>query len=126
MLARTPKAGTRVLASGGTVRALARLAMGLYRPHQGSASAIQVNQVELPAGQLHELADRLSTLDLDARLALPGVQTRRAPLLPIGAVVLSTLVESLGLQRLVVSEWGLREGAVIGALSLRPPRPPSP
>jgi len=33
--------------------------------------------------------------------------------------VLSTLVESLGLQRLVVSEWGLREGAVIGALSLQ-------
>ena len=71
-----------------------------------------------------ELADRLATLDLDARLALPGVQTRRAPLLPVGAVVLATLVESLGLQRLVVSEWGLREGAVIGALSLQPERPP--
>jgi exopolyphosphatase/guanosine-5'-triphosphate,3'-diphosphate pyrophosphatase len=81
-------------------------------------SSLQVNQVELPAGQLHQLADRLATLDLDARLALPGVQARRAPLLPIGAVVLSTLVETLGLQRLVVSEWGLREGAVIGALSL--------
>jgi exopolyphosphatase/guanosine-5'-triphosphate,3'-diphosphate pyrophosphatase len=121
MLSRTPKAGSRVIASGGTVRALARLAMGLYRPLPASvsASSIQVNQVELPAGQLHELAGRLSTLDLDARLALPGVQTRRAPLLPIGAVVLSTLVESLGLERLVVSEWGLREGAVIGALSLR-------
>jgi exopolyphosphatase/guanosine-5'-triphosphate,3'-diphosphate pyrophosphatase len=84
---------------------------------------LQVNQVELPAGQLHELADRLATLDLDARLALPGMQARRAPLLPIGAVMLSTLVEMLGLQRLVVSEWGLREGAVFGALSLRSERP---
>jgi exopolyphosphatase/guanosine-5'-triphosphate,3'-diphosphate pyrophosphatase len=120
MLARIPGAGTRVIASGGTVRALARLAMGLHRPlSTGSASSLQVNQVEIPAGQLHDLADRLSTMDLDARLALPGVQTRRAPLLPVGAVVLSTLVESLGLQRLVVSEWGLREGAVIGALSLQ-------
>jgi exopolyphosphatase/guanosine-5'-triphosphate,3'-diphosphate pyrophosphatase len=120
MLERTPSAGTRVIASGGTVRALARLAMGLHRPlSTGSVSSLQVNQVEIPAGQLHDLADRLSTLDLDARLALPGVQSRRAPLLPVGAVVLSTLVESLGLQRLVVSEWGLREGAVIGALSLQ-------
>jgi exopolyphosphatase/guanosine-5'-triphosphate,3'-diphosphate pyrophosphatase len=120
MLARHPRAGARVIASGGTVRALARLAMGLHRPltASGSVSSLQVNQVELPAGQLHQLADRLATLDLDARLALPGVQARRAPLLPIGAVVLSTLVETLGLQRLVVSEWGLREGAVIGALSL--------
>ncbi len=125
MLDRTPEAGTRVIASGGTVRALARLAMGLHRPQNssGSVSTLQVNQVEIPSGQLLELADRLATLDLDARLALPGIQTRRAPLLPIGALVLSTLVESLGLQRLVVSEWGLREGAVIGALAIRAERP---
>jgi exopolyphosphatase/guanosine-5'-triphosphate,3'-diphosphate pyrophosphatase len=75
--------------------------------------------VELPAGQLHDLADRLSTLDLTACLALPGVQARRAPLLPIGAVVLATLVDVLDLGRLVVSDWGLREGAVFGALSLQ-------
>jgi exopolyphosphatase/guanosine-5'-triphosphate,3'-diphosphate pyrophosphatase len=80
---------------------------------------VQVNQVELPAGQLHDLADRLSTLDLTACLELPGVQARRAPLLPIGAVVLATLVDVLDLGRLVVSDWGLREGAVFGALSLQ-------
>ena len=122
MLARRPAAGARVIASGGTVRALARLAMVLHRPPRGSSSSVAVNQVELPAGQLHQLADRLSTMDLDARLALPGIHVRRAPLLPIGAVVFSTLVEHLGLPRLVVSDWGLREGAVIGALSLKSDR----
>ncbi|HUY65807.1 MAG TPA: hypothetical protein VMV06_03215 [Acidimicrobiales bacterium] len=128
MLERSPRAASRVIASGGTVRALARLAMGLHRPlsRSGPVASLPVNQVELPAGQLHELADHLATLDLDARLALPGVQARRAPLLPIGAVVLSTLVETLELQRLVVSEWGLREGAVIGALSLPADRRPVP
>jgi exopolyphosphatase/guanosine-5'-triphosphate,3'-diphosphate pyrophosphatase len=116
MLSANPQAGSRVIASGGTVRALARLAMGLHRPLSGSVSmsSLRVNQVELPAGQLHELADRLATLDLDARLALPGVQTRRAPLLPIGAVVLSTLVESLGLQR------GERVGTTRGRRHRRP------
>jgi exopolyphosphatase/guanosine-5'-triphosphate,3'-diphosphate pyrophosphatase len=119
MLARNPAAASRVIASGGTVRALARLAVVLHRPlGPHGPSSVQVNQLELPAGQIHELADRLSTMDLDARLALPGIHARRAPLLPIGAVVFSTLVEHLGLQRLVVSDWGLREGAVIGALSL--------
>jgi exopolyphosphatase / guanosine-5'-triphosphate,3'-diphosphate pyrophosphatase len=120
MLAACPAAGDRVIASGGTVRALARLAMGLHRPASKvrASSAPSVNQVELPADQLHELADRLATLDLDARMALPGIQARRAPLLPIGAVVLSTLVERLGLRGLVVSEWGLREGAVVDSLSL--------
>ncbi len=120
ILARHPTAGERAIASGGTVRALARLAMGLHRPPPPNASSVQVNQVELPAGQLHDLADRLSTLDLAGCMALPGVQARRAPLLPIGAVVLATLVDTLGLGRLVVSDWGLREGAVIGALSLQP------
>ena len=112
ILAKYPDAADRAIASGGTVRALARLAMVLHRPlpSSTSVSALQVNQVELPAGQLHELADRLVSLDLDARLALPGVQARRAPLLPIGAVLLSTLVETLGLQRLVVSDWGAAGG----------------
>ena len=120
MLERCPDARRRVVASGGTVRALARLAMGLHRPppRSGSSGTASVNQVELPAGQLHELADRLSTMDLDARMALPGVQARRAPLLPIGAVVFSTLVDHLGLRGVVVSEWGLREGAVLDSLSL--------
>jgi exopolyphosphatase/guanosine-5'-triphosphate,3'-diphosphate pyrophosphatase len=120
MLAERCSAGERVIASGGTVRALARLAMGLHRPapRSGSSGTPSVNQVELPAEQLHELAERLSTLDLDARMALPGIQARRAPLLPIGSVVLSTLVERLGLRGLVVSEWGLREGAVLDSLSL--------
>ncbi len=77
-----------------------------------------MNQVDLPAGQLHSLADRLCALPLGARLALPGVQARRAGLLPIGAVVLSTMVDSLGLRSVTVSDWGLREGAVVGALSL--------
>jgi exopolyphosphatase/guanosine-5'-triphosphate,3'-diphosphate pyrophosphatase len=118
MLAVSPTACDRVIASGGTVRALARLAMGLHRPPTRSSAAPSVNQVELPAGQLHELADRLATLDLDARMALPGIQARRAPLLPIGALVLSTLVDRLGLRGLVVSEWGLREGAVLDSLAL--------
>jgi exopolyphosphatase / guanosine-5'-triphosphate,3'-diphosphate pyrophosphatase len=128
MLERHPDARARVIASGGTIRALARLAVVLHRPlaPHGSSSSVQVNQVELPAGQLHELANRLATLDLDARLALPGIHAKRAPLLPIGAVVLSTLVEQLDLQRLVVSDWGLREGAVISALSLRSERAKQP
>jgi exopolyphosphatase/guanosine-5'-triphosphate,3'-diphosphate pyrophosphatase len=122
ILGEVPGARSRVIASGGTVRALARLAMVLHRPETAAATVRPVNQVELPAGQLFELTDRLSTLDLDARLALPGIQARRAPLLPIGAVVLSTLVEDLALDHLVVSEWGLREGAVISALALQPER----
>ena len=82
-------------------------------------SVTAVTSVALGTARIRgELADRLATLDLDARMALPGIQARRAPLLPIGALVLSTLVDRLGLRGLVVSEWGLREGAVLDSLAL--------
>jgi exopolyphosphatase/guanosine-5'-triphosphate,3'-diphosphate pyrophosphatase len=108
----------RTVVSGGTVRALARLATAGARRRR-SAGPGEVNQVELPAGQVHELADTLADLDLKARLALPGMQTRRAPLLPVGAVVLATVADELGVDRYVVSEWGLREGALLEALDRR-------
>lgn len=117
-LSRYPGITTRTVASGGTARALARLATARTHP-RSSDKATAVNQVELPAGQVCELADQLTRLDLRARLGLPGMQARRAPLLPVGAVVLATVAEELGVERFVVSEWGLREGALLDALGTR-------
>lgn len=120
LVADHPEPVRRAIASGGTVRALARLALTLHRPPPPSelVNRVPVNQVELPAAQVAELAERLVGTDLATRLALPGMQARRAPHLPVGAVVLDTLLGLLGLDRVVVSEWGLREGAVLGALAL--------
>ena len=117
-VARWRGATARTVVSGGTVRALARLATARARrrPSEGPG---EVNQVELPAGQVHEWAERLASMDLRARRALPGMQARRAPLLPVGAVVLSAVAEKLEVERFVVSEWGLREGAVLDALRSR-------
>ncbi len=76
--------------------------------------------MELPAGQVAELAEQLARLDLKGRLALPGMQARRAPLLPVGASVLATVATELRVDRFVVSEWGLREGALLDALARFP------
>jgi exopolyphosphatase/guanosine-5'-triphosphate,3'-diphosphate pyrophosphatase len=108
----------RTVVSGGTVRALARLATAHARRRQSPGPG-EVNQVELPAPQVEELAEELAELDLRARLALPGMQARRAPLLPVGAVVLAGVASQLGVGRFVVSEWGLREGAILDALHSR-------
>jgi exopolyphosphatase / guanosine-5'-triphosphate,3'-diphosphate pyrophosphatase len=110
----TPTA--RTVASGGTARALARIATARAR-RPGESSSAQVGQVELPAAQVAEMADRLASLPLEDRLRLPGMPARRAPVLPLGAVVLATTAEILGIDHYVVSEWGLREGALIDALA---------
>jgi exopolyphosphatase/guanosine-5'-triphosphate,3'-diphosphate pyrophosphatase len=82
----------------------------------------EVNQVELPTGQVVELAAQLAALDLRERLALPGMPSRRAPMLPIGATILETIAVKLGVDHFVVSEWGLREGALLDAITHRSDR----
>jgi exopolyphosphatase / guanosine-5'-triphosphate,3'-diphosphate pyrophosphatase len=110
-----PRVAARTVVSGGTARALARLAIARRHGHPG-APGTRVNQVELSVSQLAELAGMLSNLDLAHRLALPGMPARRAAVLPLGACILQAIAEELGIDHYVVSEWGLREGAVLDAL----------
>jgi len=114
-LADYPRVAARTVVSGGTARALARLAVAGCYGHAG-APGWRVNQVELSVRQLAELAGMLSNLDLAHRLALPGMPARRAAVLPLGACILQAIAEELGIDHYVVSEWGLREGAVLEAL----------
>lgn len=117
-LSRHPGVAHRTVVSGGTARALARLATAKAR-RRASEGPGEVNQVELPALQVQELASVLGRLDLKQRLALPGMQARRAPILPVGAAILAAVATELGIERYVVSEWGLREGALLDALERR-------
>ena len=113
-----PGVTARAVVSGGTARALARLAMARTRGRTPGRSN-EVNQVELPTPQVSELAAQLAGLTLPERLALPGMPARRAPMLPIGAAILETFATELGVDHFVVSEWGLREGALLDAIANR-------
>jgi len=84
--------------------------LGLLHLHRVFSSyVVDINTVG-------KLASMLSSLDLPARLALAGVQARRAPLLPIGACIMHAVMEELSFDSLVISEWGLREGAIVDFL----------
>lgn len=98
-----------VVAVGGTIRALARIdtASGWTPP--------TVNMSVLTLDRLQRLRDRLLELDLDGRLAVEGMKARRADHLHVAAVVLARVLECLGLHRLTVSDWGLREGVLLDA-----------
>jgi exopolyphosphatase/guanosine-5'-triphosphate,3'-diphosphate pyrophosphatase len=117
-LAEYPRVAVRTVVSGGTARALARLAIARTCGHVGSSNWV-VNQVDLPVAQVAELADLLARLDLDERKALPGMPARRAAVLPLGACILQSIAEELGIEHYVVSEWGLREGALLEAFAGR-------
>ncbi|RKH58900.1 Ppx/GppA phosphatase family protein [Corallococcus aberystwythensis] len=64
----------------------------------------------LSRGELDALTDRLCALPLDARRALPGLQPKRADVIPAGALILREAVKALGLDACRVSDRGLRWG----------------
>jgi exopolyphosphatase/guanosine-5'-triphosphate,3'-diphosphate pyrophosphatase len=116
-LRKYPGVARRTVLSGGTARALARLATAHTRGDgAGAGAGAAVNQVELPAAQVEQQAALLAGLTLRQRLALPGMPARRAAMVPVGAAILCAIAEVLGVERFVVSEWGLHEGALLDAL----------
>lgn len=69
-----------------------------------------VHQYAMSAGDARDLA-RLVAVQSRASLdRLPGVSKKRAETLPYAALVLEGLIETLGLQSIVFSAWGVREG----------------
>ena len=97
----------RVIGTSGTIRALAELAA------PGEAAAEDLHHRRFSAKQLHRLRERLVPLDLQARLALPNLDPRRADLLVPGAVLLDTIVRRLGAEEITLSDYALREGLLI-------------
>ena len=115
-----------VLASGGTSRALARLVRAAEIPGQAGIGQSDLDGDEeagthgmvMSAAKLGDLAAMLARSTESQRLAMPGVQARRAALLPIGAAIIAEVTRRLGVSSLVVSDWGLREGAILDELDL--------
>ena len=101
------------IATGGTMRALARLIAAA-----AGHDLTEIHGTVVSAEALRDLARRLARSTQAARLALPGMRRQRADLVPTGALVLRTVVEELGLSGLTVSDVGLREGVILQALEL--------
>jgi exopolyphosphatase/guanosine-5'-triphosphate,3'-diphosphate pyrophosphatase len=104
----------RCTACGGSVRALARLAAARRGRRKRGSDALP----ELSLRQLRDLREQLVAADHEQRLRMPGISRQRADLLPCAAVVVETVAEVLGLERIRVSDWGLREGVLLEAVGL--------
>jgi exopolyphosphatase/guanosine-5'-triphosphate,3'-diphosphate pyrophosphatase len=105
--------GPRLLiGSSGTLAALVRMAdarrTGTVPP---SVNQLQVRRKDLMA--VHEQIFGLTTAE---RQRLPGVDARRADLLPAGSTLLTTVMDLSGLDGVTGCEWALREGIVLDAI----------
>ncbi len=99
----------RVIGTSGTILSLGAMAAV-------SATGIvpsEVRNLRVPAKQIRRLRKELVARGLDARLAVPGMDPRRADLDVAGAVLLDTLLKRLGTDELTLCDFALREGLVI-------------
>jgi exopolyphosphatase/guanosine-5'-triphosphate,3'-diphosphate pyrophosphatase len=112
----------RAVASGGTAGALARL----IATERWTDPPPSLNGYEIDVAVLKDVTDRIAGLSLAQRLRLPGIDERRAELLPAGGWILLAAAAALGIETFIHSEWGLREGVVFDALGLADRPAPKP
>jgi exopolyphosphatase / guanosine-5'-triphosphate,3'-diphosphate pyrophosphatase len=98
-----------LVVTGGTAKALARLDA---RDHDVDLA----DGYRLDREALRELERRLLGSPRRDRIAMPGMSKRRVDSVGPGAVVLSALMETLGVPSLTVSPWGFREGIMLATL----------
>ncbi|HEV2362050.1 MAG TPA: Ppx/GppA phosphatase family protein, partial [Acidimicrobiales bacterium] len=101
-----------LVGSSGTLCTLVRMAAA---ERDGEVHE-SVNQLTVGAAELASVRRKVLTLRSEERQRLPGLEAKRADLVPAGALVLEEIMEASGLKSLTASEWALREGIVIAAI----------
>jgi len=94
--------------TAGTITALAAMAQKLpaYDP-----ARIHNYLLSLPAVQ--ELERILLSRKKADRIGLPGLEQNREEVIAAGAIIIRTVMETLGMSQVLVSDLGLREGVLI-------------
>jgi exopolyphosphatase/guanosine-5'-triphosphate,3'-diphosphate pyrophosphatase len=98
-------------AVGGAWRTLAQVHMGV----SGYPLRI-VHQYEMDATEVLDTARLIARASKASLEKWPGLSKKRAETLPHAALVLEGLIERLGLKRIILSAWGVREGLLYEAL----------
>jgi exopolyphosphatase / guanosine-5'-triphosphate,3'-diphosphate pyrophosphatase len=98
----------RVIGTSGTILSLGALAAGAVEGRGG-----EVRNRRVPAKALHRLRKRLIATGIEQRLAMPGLDPRRADLAVAGVVLFDTILRRLGAAEVTLCDLALREGLVL-------------
>ena len=99
----------RVVGTSGTILSLGAIAAG----HHSRGGVATLRNRRVSAKQLHRVRRTMTSIGLEKRVRVPGLEPRRADLSPAGAVLLDTLVRRLGAEELTLCDLSLREGVVL-------------
>ncbi|MEC4889220.1 MAG: Ppx/GppA phosphatase family protein [Nitrospira sp.] len=94
--------------TAGTITSLAAMAQRLpaYEP-------ARIHNYRLTLSTVQELEQTLLSRKKADRMGLPGLEKNREEVIAAGAIIICTIMETLGMASVLVSDLGLREGALI-------------
>ncbi len=98
--------------TAGTITALAAMAQKLpaYEP-------ARIHNYRLTLATVQELERTLLSRKKADRIGLPGLEKNREEVIAAGAIIIRTVMETLGMESVLVSDLGLREGVVIDLIN---------
>ena len=94
--------------TAGTVTSLAAMAQKLptYEP-------ARIHNYQLLLSTTQELEQTLLSRKKTDRIGLPGLENGREEVIAAGAIIIRTIMETLGITSVLVSDLGLREGVLL-------------
>jgi exopolyphosphatase/guanosine-5'-triphosphate,3'-diphosphate pyrophosphatase len=108
LLLEPPSPGQPLVGMAGTVTSVAAVARGIapYDP-------AKIHGAHLSLHEIAETARRLRELPIAERKQLTGLEEKRADVIPVGAVILETIVTWARAEQIVVSDRGVRWGVAL-------------
>ncbi len=104
------------IASSGTAETIA----ALVHVARGGETLRTYNNFEMTAEEISEVVDRLIACEsVEERRRLAGMDPSRADIILGGALVLEQAVRELNISSILISDYALREGVLLDALSRR-------
>jgi exopolyphosphatase/guanosine-5'-triphosphate,3'-diphosphate pyrophosphatase len=113
----TARAPRMCVGTSGTISDLSRMAEAL-RTGEVPAAA---NGRRVSRDDLLALQDKILRAKVAERRRMPGLEEKRAELIPAGTILLTTALDIFDIDTLTVSDWALREGIVLDAVRTHDP-----
>ena len=103
------------IGSSGTIMS-AGLMIQEARNRKSAATSI-LNNYEFSKKELHKIEEEiLCRKTLERRKKIPGLDEKRADIIPAGIIILSTIFDLLELETMTISGYALREGIILDTL----------
>ncbi len=103
------RSAASLIGLAGTVTTVAAIALGL-----AEYDAEVLHGARIAADDVHRVAADLAAMTLAERLAMPVMHPGRADVIVSGALILSRIVEAVGVAEVVVSEHDILDGIAAG------------